>query len=237
MKADNLPKWIESHPLYQEVTLNKFRKILKSWGNLHFRSFPWRQTRDPYAILMAEIMLHRTQVKQVVPVYNAFIEKYPEINNIHEDSEDNIKKALKPLGLNWRIELVRKMADEIYDRFGSIIPRDKDLLVSLPGINDYIACAVRCFAWNYPESIIDTNTIRIVGRLFEIETKDSSRRNQGVRNLIQTLVDPQEPSRFNYALLDMAHLVCHEKVEPECEICPISYICIYGQKCKKETEK
>ncbi len=227
----------KSHPLDHESTLGQFRKNLLTWGKLNFQPLPWRLTHDPYAILMAEIMLHRTQVKQVVPIYIEFIAKYPEIKNIRETNEVNIFETMKALGLQWRIALIKEMADEICNQFGSNIPQERDQLLSLPGINDYIASAVRCFAWNYPDPIIDTNTVRIVGRLFGIETKDSSRRNQGIRKLINKLIDPKDPANFNYALLDLAHLVCQKKHEPECAICPVRPYCVYGGSMNIDIEK
>lgn len=235
--AGDLAERINSHPLDHESTLDQFRNNLLTWGKLNFQSFPWRLTHDPYAILMAEIMLHRTQVKQVIPIYIEFLKKYPDITHIHDASKDRVKESLSSLGLHWRIPLIKKMADDICNRFESMIPQEKDLLVSLPGINDYIASAVRCFAWNYPDSIIDTNTVRIVGRLFEVEIKDSSRRNRGIRLLIEKLIDPQDPAIFNYALLDLAHLVCHKTVEPECPICPVRPYCVHGRSMNTNIEK
>lgn len=228
MTAGNFSEGIKSHPLNHESTLDQFSKNLLTWGKLNFQPFPWRLTHDPYAILMAEIMLHRTQVKQVVPVYIEFLKKYPDITNIYDAPEDSVKESLASLGLHWRIALIKEMADEICNQFGSIIPQERELLLSLPGINDYIASAVRCFAWNYPDPIIDTNTVRIIGRIFGVETKDSSRRNQGIRLLISKLIDPKVPANFNYALLDLAHLVCHKKVEPECATCPVRPYCVYS---------
>jgi len=235
--VEKLIKGIEPHPLTQGDALQQFRNILLTWGNLNFKPFPWRLTHDPYAILMAEIMLHRTQAKQVIPVYLAFIEKFPDLRSIHETDEDNLNESLKALGLHWRIELIKKMAEDIFNQFGAAIPQEKVLLMSLPGINDYIASAVRCFSWNYPDPLIDTNTVRIVGRLFGEITKDSSRRNRGIRSLIENLIDPQEPALFNYALLDLAHLVCHKKVKPECPICPIRQYCMHVQAINTDLDK
>jgi len=205
--------------------LDQFRKTLLVWENSNFRFFPWRITDNPYAILIAEIMLHRTQVKQVLPVYNRFLSIYPDIKSIVDETEENIRLIIKPLGLHWRVPSIKKMATEIYQRYDSSIPMNKEDLNSLPGISDYIASAVRCFAWNLPDPLIDTNTVRIVGRIYGVQTKDSSRRNQFVRSLIENLIDRQVPAKFNYALLDLAHLVCHKKKEPECRVCPISSFC------------
>ena len=237
MKAGDFTKKIESHPLHNKYALMQFQKSLLAWGNSNFQPFPWRFTHNPYAILMAEIMLHRTQVKQVIPVYIEFLKKYPDITHIHDASEDSVKESLASLGLRWRIALIKEMVDEIWNQFGSIIPQERELLLSLPGINDYIASAVRCFAWNYPDPIIDTNTVRIIGRIFGVETKDSSRRSRGIRLLTEKLIDQQDPAKFNYALLDLAHLICHKRVEPECVTCPVRPYCVYGGSMNIDIEK
>jgi A/G-specific adenine glycosylase len=237
MPTKSFAERIEPHPLDQESALDQFRNKLLTWGKLNFQSFPWRVTHDPYAILMAEIMLHRTQVKQVVPVYIEFLKKYPDITRIHDASDDSVKESLASLGLHWRISLIKEMADQICNKFGSIIPQERELLLSLPGINDYIASAVRCFAWNYPDPIIDTNTVRIIGRVFGVKTKDSSRRNRGICLLSEKLIDQQDPAKFNYALLDLAHLKCHKRVEPECATCPVRLYCVYGGSMDIDIEK
>ena len=100
------------------------------------------------------------------------------------------------------------MAIQLVERFGGQVPQSKTDMLSLPGVSEYIASAVRCFAWNLPEAIIDTNTVRVVGRVFGLEIKDSSRRNRLFRDLIGALVDPVEPRVYNYALLDLADQIC-----------------------------
>lgn len=205
-----------------------FRQALISWGQEHYRSFPWRKTEDPYRILVADVMLHRTQALQVVPVYERFIRIYPDAASLARASTEDLHKLLFPLGLRWRVDLIHKMAAEIADRFGGRVPREKDELLSLPGVSDYIASAVRCFSWNLHEPLIDTNTVRVVGRLFGLKIKDSSRRNRHFRDLIAALVDPKHPRAYNYALLDLAHLICHKRKAPECTHCPVQAYCVYG---------
>jgi A/G-specific adenine glycosylase len=119
------------------------------------------------------------------------------------------------------------MSAELRDRFGGQIPYEKSDLLSLSGVNDYIANAVRCFTWDLPEPIVDTNTVRVVGRLFGLEIKDSSRRNRRFRELITALVDPDEPRAYTYALLDLTDRVCTKKYEPSCELCPVNDYCLY----------
>ena len=204
-----------------------FRKALITWGREHFRPFPWRLTEDPYRILIAEVMLHRTQAPQVVPVYERFIERYPDVPGLARATKEELRDALYSLGLRWRIDLIHEMATELMEHFGGQVPREKANLLSLPGVSHYIASAVRCFAWNLPEALIDTNTVRVVGRLFGLEIKDSSRRNRRFRELITALVDPDEPRVYNYALLDLAEQVCMKKRPPECGRCPVYGWCAF----------
>lgn len=185
-------------------------------------------THDPYTILMAEVMLHRTQVAQVVPIFEKFINQYPEVSSLVDANQLELQTLLSSLGLQWRIGLIYQMAQQIADRFAGQIPNDRAGLLSLPGVSQYIAGAVLCFAWDLPEPIVDTNTVRIAGRLFGLEIKESSRRNSRFRRLLASMVDPGNPRAYNYALLDLAHLVCLKKQEPLCQECPIKIHCRYG---------
>ncbi len=206
-----------------------FREALIAWGQEHFRSFPWRLTEDPYRILMAEVMLHRTQASQVVPVYERFIGCYPDVPSLAQATKEELHNALYSLGLRWRIDLIHEMAAELMASFNGQVPREKADLISLPGVSEYIAGAVRCFAWNLPEPLIDTNTVWVVGRLFGLEIKDSSRRNRRFRELITALVNPDEPREYNYALLDLADQLCMKKRPPVCRRCPVVKWCVIGK--------
>ncbi len=210
------------------VDVVAFRKALIAWGQENFRPFPWRLTEDPYRILMAEEMLHRTQAPQVVPVYERFIERYPDVQSLAQATREELHEMLYSLGLRWRIDLIHEMATELIEHFNGQVPQQQADLLSLPGISEYIAGAVRCFAWNQPEPLVDTNTVRVVGRLFGLEIKDSSRRNRRFRESITALVDPVEPRAYNYALLDLADQVCMKKRPSECGRCPVAEWCIYG---------
>jgi len=204
------------------------QKTLIEWGQTNFRVFPWRMTRDPYKILLSEIMLHRTQARQVVPVYESFIQIYPDIRSLSQAGKEELNAILYSLGLRWRIDLIQDMACELANHYNGDIPQDKEDLLSLPGVSEYIAGAVRCFAWNLPEAIPDTNTVRITGRLFCLTIKKSSRRNPLFRHLIAGLVPSDQPRAFNYAQLDLAHQVCTSKHPPDCSHCPLLQWCCYG---------
>ena len=214
--------------LLSQETLAALRLALRRWGPEHFRPFPWRQTEAPYPILLAEILLHRTQVKQMVAGYEQLLAAYPDIPALAAADRETLHTLLFSLGLRWRIDLLLTMAQEIAARFDGRIPAEKAALLSLPGVSEYIAAAVRCFAWNQPEALLDTNTVRITGRLLGWPVKDPSRRNARFRQALQTLVDPAAPRAFNYALLDLAHLVCHKRQPPLCGECPLEPWCHYA---------
>lgn len=205
-----------------------FRKALTTWGKENFRAFPWRFTSDPYRILMAEVMLHRTQALQVVPVYERFLKKYPDLQSLAGASEEELHEELYSLGLRWRVRLIHEMAVELVNRYKGKIPIDRESLLALPGISDYIASAFRCFAWKQTDALIDTNTVRIVARLFDVPIKDSLRRNRRFMSLIAALVDLEEPKIYNYALLDLANKICLKSQLPVCRSCPVRSQCLYG---------
>ncbi len=217
------------------IDVTSFRRDLIAWGQIHFRSFPWRETMDPYSILMAEVMLHRTQASQVAPIYEQFIRKYPDIAALSSATREKLHDSLYSLGLRWRVDLIMDMVMQINEQFAGQVPQGKSDLLSLPGVSDYVASAVRCFSWNLPDAIVDTNTVRVAGRVFSLETKDSSRRNPLFRRLITSLVDSKEPRTYNFALLDLAAQVCTKLQRPLCESCPVQKYCLYGNKIRLST--
>lgn len=205
------------------------RRRIIDWGQDNFRAFPWRATRDPYRILISEVMLHRTQAGQVVSVYERFVQEYPDVSSLTQASIEELHQILNPLGLRWRVGLMFEMAQMLTSQFNAQIPAEKAELTSLPGISDYIAGAVRCFAWDLPEPLADTNTVRVIGRLFGLMVKESSRRNRQFQDLLAALLDRESPRLYNYAVLDLASKICLRRTKPFCEICPIVQWCLYGR--------
>src|SRR4030081_1559110 len=106
-----------------------FRDALISWGKENFRAYPWRLTTDPYQILLAEVMLHRTQAPQVVPIYTRFIERYPDVTSLTQASKEDVHTILYSLGLRWRIDLILEMTAQLNEKFEGHVPQEKhDLL-------------------------------------------------------------------------------------------------------------
>lgn len=210
------------------VEIKSFRRLLITWGKKNLRRFPWRGTRDPYIVLMAEVMLHRTQASQVAPVYEDFIQHFPDVAALANASKRHLHKKLYSLGLRHRVDLIHQMALQLVACFDGQVPKRKADLLSLAGVSTYIASAVRNFAWNLPEPLIDTNVVRVIGRVFNLEIRDSSRRNPRFKELITALLDPKSPRAYNYALLDLADKICTSKRPPDCKHCPIVRWCVYG---------
>jgi A/G-specific adenine glycosylase len=212
--------------IWDNVPLNSIRESILGWWKSNKRRYPWRNTRNPYRIIVAEVLLHRTQANQVVPIYKLFIKRFPSIKVLAESEESELLKILYPIGLHWRSKLLHTMAKEIIGKYNGKVPEEFDALKSLPGISHYIASALRCFAFGYPDVLLDTNTVRVTGRIFGLIINDSSRRSKQFRLILEKFIDTQQPREFNWALIDFAALVCKSRI-PVHEQCPVRNYCAY----------
>lgn len=203
-----------------------FRERVAAWSAQHGRVFPWRETSDPYHVIIAELMLRRTQARQVVPVYHAFLARFPGIGQLAEALEEEVSAILKPLGLAWRAAGFSLLARQLVEQTGGTIPIAREQLLALPGVGDYVASAVRCLAFGEADVLIDTNTVRVAGRYFGFSTGPESRRNREVRQAVALLVDSDQPRESNLALLDFAALVCRAPL-PRCAYCPVTSQCAW----------
>ena len=208
-------------------------KRLIEWWLKNSRSYPWRETSDPYRIVIAEIMLQRTRADQVLPVYLDFVEEFPTIFDLARASENEISSFFKKLGLLWRAAIVKKMADLVVERYDGILPRNKKELLQIPGIGEYISNAILAFAYGQPAIVVDSNVCRIVVRLYGLKIPGEARRNRTVRELSSKMLPSKQNSRsLNLALLDFAALVC-KPLRPLCLECPIRSGCDYYHKKSK----
>lgn len=199
------------------------RRDLLHWWSIARREFPWRENSDPYKLIIAEVLLHRTRAEQVIPLYHMFLRHYPDIFALSKSTPDELSRLLQSGGLHWRWKLLHAMAGEIITKFGGEIPSSFNDLSSLPGISDYIASAVRCFAFGYPDVLLDTNTVRVAGRVFDLNMTDSSRRSYLFRRILQGWLDVQHPREFNFALIDLAAKICTARIPQHQECCLKKY--------------
>lgn len=214
-------------PEIRKNKLKKFYSAIKEWGSENMREFPWRRTSDPYRILIAEMMLHRTRADQVAKIFDEFVGKYPDFRSICMTGENELLGDLSSLGLRWRVRNISELSCKITQKYGGKIPLKKEELVKLPGIGEYTASAFLCFSINRSEPLLDTNTVRVLGRVFGLPVSDTSRRSQKFRTLMIGILEAGGSCReFSFSLIDFADAVCRP-AEPDCENCPVSDICTF----------
>lgn len=211
---------------YQKEKYEYIHKRLLKWSKWNLRDFPWRKTSDPYKIFIAEIMLHRTRALQVEKTYREFIIKYPDFNSICKAGHEKILNELSGLGLKWRAEFLYQISCIITNELDGKLPSEKEELLRLPGVGPYISSAFLCFTYDLPEPLLDTNTVRVIGRLSGLKITDSSRRSKKFENIMKELVNLGNCRLFSLTLIDFAEAVCRPS-KPLCEICPINDHCNY----------
>lgn len=204
--------------------LNSFHDDLLAWHPDRLRRFPWRgQKTDPWLVLMAEMCLHRARADQVAPLFEELCRLAPTPRRLRENEEATLE-AMSQLGLRQRLENVIAVARILVDQFDGQVPETELELRTLPAVGDYVAQAILCFGFGRRSVLIDSNTTRIVGRVFD---RDRTRRFQ-LRLDLYRLAGPGGPdASFNYALLDLGALVCRVGT-PRCEACPVQAHCATG---------
>ncbi len=210
-----------------DVETQWFRNVLVNWFRSHGRTFPWRSDTRPYALAMAELMLRRTRADQAAGVYNRFLEENPTLEVAAARSPDYLRQMLAPLGLSWRIENIVEFIQAAHNLHGCHLPTDRAQLLALPGIGDYVAAAVGCFAAGDTAPLIDTNVVRVLGRVFGLDISGEARRRRSFRDFAAHIVPRDNPAEYHYALLDFAALVCTAR-GPKCGTCPLATRCEYA---------
>ncbi|RAR42736.1 A/G-specific adenine glycosylase [Paenibacillus sp. MDMC362] len=205
-----------------------FWKELLTWyienGRHHF---PWRNTKDPYRILLAEFLLQQTHVRKVEEVYEQLLLKYPDISELARADTETLEEIIAPIGLNYRAERLIKSAEIICSQHNGTVPNDYNELRELPGIGDYIANAVLCYAFDQPVVPIDTNVIRLFTRYFGYTSMNPRpRMDKELAAKIRAHFEGMDSTRdANLAVLDFAGLICTSK-NPKLTECPLSKNCI-----------
>lgn len=207
---------------------DELRGSLLLWWETYQRHFPWRESTDPYHVFVAEVLLHRTRAAQVVDLFHRTLRAYPTVEALADADETALSRMLFSAGLRWRVDLLLSAARDIRDRFGGKIPRDQLELQSIPGVGHYIASAIRCFAFGDAVAVVDVNTVRVIGRVFDWAINDSVRRSRKFHELAASVLDVDHPREFNFALLDLAALVCTPR-NPRCTQCPLQLHCATGK--------
>jgi len=198
-----------------------FTRKLLAWYKRNARVLPWRETRNPYAILVSEFMLQQTQVSRVVEYFPRFMARFPTIGSLAAARPKAVMEQWDGLGYYARARNLHKLAKQVAET-GDRIPDDPENLRTLPGVGRYTAGAVACFAYEKPVPTVDTNVRRVLERAFG---------SKEVWELAEQLVPKkgERAWRFNQALMELGALVCTAR-KPKCPECPVRTDCVAVRK-------
>ena len=199
-----------------------FQRRLLAWYRRHQRPLPWRRTRDPYKILVSEIMLQQTQVDRVIPKYHEFLRRYPTVKELAKARPAEVRKVWYPLGYNIRPIRLRNIARAVVQEHGGRIPDSYDGLLAMDGIGRYTAGAVLSFAFNQDAPIVDTNVARLLQRYFGVS--NPSRKRRRLWELAGRVIPRVKGYDINQAMMDFGSLVCTAR-RPQCPTCALRRSC------------
>ena len=205
----------------QQARIARIRDGLFAWFQEHARDLPWRRTRDPYAILVSEVMLQQTQVDRVLPYYTRFLERFPTVEDLANAATSDVIRIWSGLGYNRRAVNLQRAARAVVDEFGGSFPDDPADLKKLPGIGAYTAGAIAAFAHERDVAFLDTNMRRVVSRV--IFGSESARESDAIE-AASALVPPGHGWTWNQALIEFGALQCTAR-RPACIICPLRDDC------------
>ena len=201
------------------------RRLLE-WGKGVKRNFPWRQNRDPYVVWIAETMLQQTQVGTVIPYLERWLARFPTVHALAQASLDEVLKLWEGLGYYARARHVHKAAQEIVQRYGGVLPRNREDLLSLPGIGPYTAGAILSLAYGEDAPILDGNARRVLTRVFGVEGDPRKAAVQReLWTLAEDLIIPGRARAINEAIMDLGREIC-TPTSPACHLCPLADICV-----------
>ena len=203
-----------------------FSKILLEWYVLNKRELPWRNTDNPYLIWLSEIILQQTRVEQGLPYYLKFVKAFPTINDLAGAEEDKVLKFWQGLGYYSRARNLHHSARYIIQNHNGIFPKKYSDILNLKGVGSYTAAAIASFSFGLPYAVVDGNVIRVLSRVFGIETpSDSYAGKKKFQKLAQALLSKRSPAENNQAIMDFGAIQCVPK-SPKCNLCPFIAYCI-----------
>ena len=200
-----------------------FSTEILRWFRENGRDLPWRETRDPYAIWLSEIILQQTRIAQGWEYWERFMQTYPHVEDLATASEDDVLKLWQGLGYYSRARNLHAAARQIV-ALGEF-PNTLDGIKSLKGVGDYTAAAIGSFAFNLPAAVVDGNVYRVLSRYFGIDTPINS--TQGKKEfaaLAQSLLPASEAAAYNQGIMDFGAIQCTPQ-SPKCLLCPLAETC------------
>ncbi|MGH7448618.1 MAG: A/G-specific adenine glycosylase, partial [Longimicrobiales bacterium] len=206
--------------LLSDADIAAIREALLAFFDSSARPLPWRSTRDPYAIWVSEVMAQQTRVETVVPYYERWLSRFPDVDALADAPLDDVLKAWEGLGYYDRARNLHAAARVLRERHECVVPDSYEALRALPGIGEYTAGAVSSIAFGVPRAAIDGNVRRVLARVLD----QPAPLRPMLRDIAGSLVPADRPGDFNQALMELGAVVCTPKA-PRCERCPISQQC------------
>jgi A/G-specific adenine glycosylase len=202
-----------------------FREQLLGWFRQFRRDLPWRRTKDPYRIWLSEIMLQQTRVAAVIPYYERFVERFPDVHSLAAAPENEVLRLWSGLGYYGRARNLQKAAQQIVAQHGGEFPANLEDVLALPGIGNYSAAAILSIAFGERLAVLDGNVARVLARLGAIRGDlRESQRWQGLQEATNALLDVESPGDWNQAMMELGATLCTPK-SPQCLICPVAQFC------------
>ena len=211
---------------YPKNKETRFVELILKWGKKNKRSFPWRRSRTPYKMLLAEILLQRTPANRVADFFPELVEKFPSPQSLARSDITDLEEFLHPMGLKKRAKWLISLMKEVCEKYDCTIPDKEKELIKFPGVGLYTARAILCFGFGKGVSIVDVNVARVLLRVFGVlERKRRPTEDVELWSFATSLLPKKQAVSYNEALLDFAILVC--KKRPLCNTCPLSHVCDY----------
>ena len=200
--------------------------LLLDWYENNRRDLPWRHTRDPYAILVSEIMLQQTRAETVKPYYHHFLSVLPTVEALADADEPTLLKLWEGLGYYSRVRNLQRAARAVMENHGGVIPADFEALLALPGVGRYTAGAVASIAYDIPVPAVDGNVLRVLARLTGDDTDIlSPAAKKTAEATLAPIVPTPGAGDFTQSLIELGALVCTPG-EPKCSDCPLHLLCV-----------
>lgn len=202
-----------------------FGEQLRNWYHCHKRSLPWRDTIDPYAIWLSEIILQQTRIDQGLAYFNRFLENYPTIEKLAAASEDEVLKLWQGLGYYSRARNLHHTAIYIASELHGRFPNNYPALLKLKGVGEYTAAAIASISFGLPCAVVDGNVYRVIARIFGIEVAiDSNEGKKQFKQIAHELLNIEHPADHNQAMMEFGAIQCTPK-NPNCTDCPFQSSC------------
>ena len=201
-----------------------FTVAILEWFRENGRVLPWRETRDPYAIWLSEIILQQTRIEQGKPYWERFMKRWPTVEALAQASEDEVLREWQGLGYYSRARNLHEAAKQIVEMGG--FPKTLEGIKRLKGVGDYTAAAIGSIAFNLPAAVVDGNVYRVLARHYGIETPiNTTEGKKEFTALANSLLPANEASAFNQAMMDFGAVQC-TPVNPQCTVCPLQETCV-----------